>query len=199
MDFVRKRKENYNTAQTTAIVDVDWRVSFPCPLTPKDSLLQSLLSTFSDFNHRSLKKSSKPTNCAISFHQNLSPTATSWKAGWCLQECLTDQSLLRHICFPKGLSGYLLISSESSAVQQQMKGRHLASTKLLQDCAPQLPTQSCTSSCLAPSLLTRIPEIWMSAGQRQQCCLQLGLTHVGHPASFLLWHTSSASSTSLRL
>lgn len=72
MDFVSKRKENYNTAQTTAMVDMDWRVSFPCPLIPKASLLQRLLSTFSDFNHRSLKKSSKP-NCATSFHQNLSP------------------------------------------------------------------------------------------------------------------------------
>lgn len=60
MDFVRKRKENYNTAQTTAIVDVDWRISFPCPLTPKASLLQSLLSTFSDFNHRSLKNPVNP-------------------------------------------------------------------------------------------------------------------------------------------
>lgn len=67
MDFFRKIKENYNIAQTAAMVDVDWEVSFSCPLTLKARHLQSLSSTFSDFNHRSLKKSCKP-NCAISFH-----------------------------------------------------------------------------------------------------------------------------------
>lgn len=74
MDFVSKRKENYNTAQTTAMVDMDWRVSFPCPLIPKASLLQRLLSTFSDFNHRSLKNPVNPTvpphSIKTSLHSN---------------------------------------------------------------------------------------------------------------------------------
>lgn len=40
-------------------------VSFPCPLTPKASLLQSLSSTFSDFNQRSLKN---PVNSTVPSH-----------------------------------------------------------------------------------------------------------------------------------
>lgn len=197
MDFVRKRKKNYNTTQTTAMVDVDWRVSFPSPLTPKASLLQSLSYTFSDFNHRSLKNPVNPTG---SSHSNKTPLPQQ------PVERLVDayrgvlQTEAQRPCCLKGLSGCLLISSKSSTGQQQMKGRHLASTQLLQDCTPQLPPQPCTCSCLAPSFLTCIPETWMSrAGQGPQCCLQLGLAHVGHLASFFLWHTSSAGATWLRL
>lgn len=65
MDFFRKSKENYNTAQTTAMVDGGLGVSFPCPLTPKASLLHSLSSTFSDFNHGSLKN---PVNSTVPWH-----------------------------------------------------------------------------------------------------------------------------------
>lgn len=135
------------------MVDVDWGSASPVPSLPKPFIYIFW------FQPQEFKKSSKP-NCAISFHQIFSPTATSWKAGWCLQDSLTDQStpsLLRHACCPKGLSGLLLTSSKSSTGQQQMKGRHLARTKLLQDCSPQLLTQTCTCSCLAPSLLTCNP------------------------------------------
>lgn len=45
------------------MVDVDWEVSFSCPLTPKASLLQSLSSTFSDFNTTGVKKN--PVNPTV--------------------------------------------------------------------------------------------------------------------------------------
>ena len=105
-----------------------------------------------------LKKSSK-LNCAISLHQNLSPTAINWKAGWCLQESLSDQStpsMLRHACFLKSLSLYLPISSESNAGQQQMKGRHLANTpNCYESSLPSfLPSSVLAAALLQASLLT---------------------------------------------
>lgn len=157
---------------------------------------QSLSSTFFYFSRRTLKN---PVNSTVPSH--------SIKTSLPQQpiERLVDvyrrvlQIKTHQACCPRGLSGLLLSSSKSSTGQQQMKGRHLASTKLLQDCSPWLLTQPCTCSCFAPSLRTCIPEIWMSADHGQQCCLQLGFAHVGHPTSFFLWHTSSASSIPLRL
>lgn len=144
-------------------------------------------STFSDFYYWSLKKSSKP-NGAISLHQNLPPAAINWKAGWHLQERLSDQStpsLLRHACFPKGLSVYLPISSESNTGQQQMKGRHLANApNCYKSSLPSFLPSPVLASCLASSLFTHVPKIWMSTGQRRWCHLWLGLPSVRHPTFF---------------
>lgn len=130
MDFVRKNKENYNTTQTTAIVDVEWRVSFLSHSLPKPTSCKAFPLHFVISAATVKKKSSKP-NCVISLHQTLSPTAISWKPGWRLQESRSDQStpsLLRHACFPKGLSVHLPMRSKSSAGQLQMKGGFLANT-----------------------------------------------------------------------
>lgn len=88
------------------------------------------------FQPQDFKKSIK-SNCAISFHQNFSPTATNWKAGWCLQKSLTDQntpSLLGHTCCPKGLSGFLLSCSQvqhrSTADERQAFSKHQTATRL---------------------------------------------------------------------
>lgn len=182
------------------MVDVDWGVSFPWPLTPKASLLQSLLSTFSDFNHRNFKNPVNSTVPSHSIKTSLSqqPAERPVDAYRRVLQIKAHQACLDTPAVQKAC----LDTSWSAASPVQVNSRwktDLASTKLLQDCIPQLLTQPYTCSCLAPRLLTWIPEILMSAGQGQQCYFPLGLTYVGHPTSFFLWHTSSASSTSLRL